>query len=329
MEAGLRQVPDLAKADSLRLAARMASPEAPPSPSHLGAREEAVADFPLQTPTGYLSEYISLPALFGNTDIQFATRQFFRSMGGGMGGMGSGMGSMFTGADSDDDGNFSFHTINGMPGGMPGGMPSGRGTRRPSSPYARASGNSPSRKREPQEITRPLPLSLEDLFNGTTKHLKVSRKLRDGGTAEKILEIKVQPGYKKGTKIRFPDAGNESETGESQAITFVLEEKPHDRFERDDADLILKQREKISLVDALANTGGTRSILGIDGRKHSVQLPPGVIKPGTEVRVHGEGMPIRKTDSPKKRGDLVLKFDVVFPERLTLAQRDGIRKVLG
>lgn len=251
-------------------------------------------------------------------------------MGGGMGG---GLGGMFGAGSADDDDFSSFHSFGGgMPGGMsgmPGGMPNGRSARRPSSPYSRPSGDSFGKKREPQEITRPLPLSLEDLYNGTTKHLKVSRKLRDGGNAEKILEIKVLPGYKKGTKIRFPDAGNESETGESQAITFVLEEKPHERFERDDADLILKQKEKISLVDALTNAGGTRTVVGIDGRRHNVQLPSGVIKPDTEIRVPGEGMPIRKADSPKKRGDLVLKLEVVFPERLTPAQKEGIRKVLG
>ena len=161
---------------------------------------------------------------------------------------------------------------------MPGGMPNGRSARRPSSPYSRPSGDSFGKKREPQEITRPLPLSLEDLYNGTTKHLKVSRKLRDGGTAEKILEIKVLPGYKKGTKIRFPDAGNESETGESQAITFVLEEKPHERFERDDADLILKQKEKISIADALTNAGGMPS-----SSSHTLRKPP-TLRPAEPVR---------------------------------------------
>jgi DnaJ family protein B protein 4 len=39
-------------------------------------------------------------------------------------------------------------------------------------------------------------------------------------------------------------------------------------------------------------------------------------------------MPIRKDGSVKKKGNLILKWDVVFPDRLTPSQKEGIRKVL-
>ena len=67
----------------------------------------------------------------------------------------------------------------------------------------------------------------------------------------------------------------------------------------------------------------------LDGRKIQVPLPAGVVKPGQETRVPGEGMPIRKDGSMSKKGDLIVKWDVVFPDRLTPAQQEGIRKVLG
>ena len=242
-----------------------------------------------------------------------------------MGGFGSGgsgrsrMGSMFANDDDDDDhmGGFSF---SGMPGGMPNGRSTPRaGPRRPSSP-------APST--QPSEITRPLKVSLEDLYTGTTKHLKVGRKLLDGSTEERVLEIQVLPGWKSGTKIRFPRAGNElSPDGEAQDLVFVVEEKPHERFVRDGSDLITTQ--KIPLVDALTNAGGKRAVDTLDGRKIQVPLPSGIIKPGMETRVPGEGMPVRKEGSVRSKGDLVVKWDVEFPTRLTASQKEGIRKVLG
>ena len=243
---------------------------------------------------------------------------------GGMGGFGSGgsgrsrMGSMFANDDDDDDhmGGFSF---SGMPGGMPNGRSTPRaGPRRPSSP-------APST--QPSEITRPLKVSLEDLYTGTTKHLKVGRKLLSGDTEEKVLEIHVQPGWKSGTKVRFPRAGNEQPTGEAQDLVFVVEEKPHDSFVREGNDLVCHL--SLSLVDALAGEGGRRTVEHLDGRKLQVTIPSGVVKPGQKTILSGEGMPIRKEGAVRRKGDLIVQWDIVFPDRLTPAQKEGIRKVLG
>lgn len=242
---------------------------------------------------------------------------------------------MFGGMEDDDDSTHFMHTR--MPGGMPGKMPSSSSRPRPgfrqsSSPFAStASAATPS---EPSEITRPLQLSLEELYSGTTKHLKVGRRLLGppSSTDERILEIAVPPGWKSGTKVRFPRAGNEIDGGRFggepvvQDLVFVVEEKPHARFVREGNDLVT--HEKISLVDALANSGGMRTVEVLDGRKIQVPLPSGIIKPGSESKVAGEGMPIRKEGSTRKKGDLIVKWDIVFPDRLTPAQREGIRKVL-
>lgn len=246
----------------------------------------------------------------------------------GMGGLGGGSGrspfggmrgGMFGGHDSDDDMNGFHFTSGGMPGAMPGGMPNGtsRARRRDSSP-------APSK---PSEISRPLKVSLEDLYSGAVKRLKVGRRLLNGATEDKVLEIQVLPGWKSGTKIRFPKAGNEQTNGDAQDLVFVVEEKPHDRFTRDGNDLIATVQ--IPLVDALAGTGGKRVVEALDGRKLQIPVPGGIVKPGTTVTVSGEGMPIRKEGNVKNKGDMKVKFEVVFPDRLTPAQKEGIRKVLG
>lgn len=101
-------------------------------------------------------------------------------MGGmdGMGGMGGMGGTRSRGASMfvDDDDMGPFSSPGGMPGGMPGSRPStGRNTPRRS-----------SHSSQPSEVSRPLPISLEDLYQGATKRMKVSRKVMSGGTEEKV-----------------------------------------------------------------------------------------------------------------------------------------------
>ena len=224
--------------------------------------------------------------------------------------------SMF---DDHDMGGFSpFGTTSGR---MPGGMDDSGGAR-----YSQS--QSQSRPAQPpKEITRPLKLSLEDIYGGTTKHMKVSRRRVDGSSEEKVLEIAVQPGWKEGTKIRFPRAGNETVDGSSADLVFVVEDKPHPRFSRSGNDLIV--RVEIPLVEALTNESGSKKqVEHLDGRKLQVQVPPGVVRPGQETKVAGEGMPIRGKGA-RGKGDLLVRWDVRFPDRLTPAQKEGVRKVLG
>ena len=72
----------------------------------------------------------------------------------------------------------SMTTMDGLFRGMPGGMPGARRSTKSRCPTS-----------TPLEITRPLKVSLEDLHSGTVKHLKVSRRLLDGTTEDKVLDI--------------------------------------------------------------------------------------------------------------------------------------------
>ena len=72
----------------------------------------------------------------------------------------------------------------------------------------------------------------------------------------------------------------------------------------------------------------TKTVNLLDGRKLQVPVPPGIVKPGQETTIPEEGMPIRKEGSVKNKGDLIVKWEVVFPDRLTPAQKEAIRKAL-
>uniref|UniRef100_A0A803MVX9 J domain-containing protein n=1 Tax=Chenopodium quinoa TaxID=63459 RepID=A0A803MVX9_CHEQI len=179
-----------------------------------------------------------------------------------------------------------------------------------------------SRKAPP--IENKLPCTLEELYKGTTKKMKISREIADmsGKTmpVEEILTIEIKPGWKKGTKITFPEKGNEHPGITPADLVFVIDEKPHKVFTRDGNDLIVTQ--KISLAEAL--TGYTVHLTTLDGRNLNIPIN-NVIHPNYEEVVPREGMPLPK--EPSRRGNLRIKFDIKFPTRLTSEQKAGIKKL--
>lgn len=136
------------------------------------------------------------------------------------------------------------------------------------------------------------------------------------------MTIDVKPGWKKGTKITFPEKGNEQPNQLPADLVFVIDEKPHDVYAREGNDLLVRQ--KIPLVDALAGT--TVSLKTLDGRDLVIKLTD-VVSPGFELVIANEGMPIAKEKG--KKGNLRVKFDVGFPSKLTPEQRAAVRRALG
>ncbi|KAF2550613.1 hypothetical protein F2Q68_00037524 [Brassica cretica] len=175
-------------------------------------------------------------------------------------------------------------------------------------------------------IENKLPCSLEDLYKGTNKKMKISREILDASgkatQTEEILTIGVKPGWKKGTKITFPEKGNEHPGVIPADLVFIIDEKPHPVFTRDGNDLIVTQ--KISLAEAL--TGYTVNLTTLDGRTLTI-LITNVIHPEYEEVVPKEGMPLQKDQT--KKGNLRIKFNIKFPARLTTEQKSGFKKLLG
>ncbi|KAE8662312.1 hypothetical protein F3Y22_tig00113548pilonHSYRG00090 [Hibiscus syriacus] len=168
--------------------------------------------------------------------------------------------------------------------------------------------------------------SLEELYKGTTKKIKISREIAhiSGKTmqTEEILTINVRHGWKKGTKITFAGKGNKQPNFTPVDLVFIIDEKQHNVFTRDGNDLIVTQ--KVTLVATLY--GLTVHLTTLDGRNLTVPIN-NVIHPYYEEVVSTEGMSIQR--DPSKRGNLIIKFDIKFPTRLATEQKSGIKKLLG
>lgn len=184
----------------------------------------------------------------------------------------------------------------------------------------------PTRKKQDPPVTHDLRVSLEEIYSGCTKKMKISHKrLNPDGKSirneDKILTIEVKRGWKEGTKITFPKEGDQTSNNIPADIVFVLKDKPHNIFKRDGSDVIYPAR--ITLREALC--GCTVNVPTLDGRTIPITFKD-VIRPNTRRKIPGEGLPLPKT--PEKRGDLVIEFEVIFPERIPPASRTILEKAL-
>lgn len=166
-----------------------------------------------------------------------------------------------------------------------------------------------------------LSLTLEELYHGTTKKMRISRKrlTSDGHSTyddSKIVEINVKPGWKAGTKITFPKEGDEKPGVIPGDIIFVIAEKPHARFKRNGNDLTYKH--SITLKQALL--GFTMEVETLDNRILKIGINK-IVNPGYIHKIQNEGMPISKGG----KGNLLIEFDIIFPNRLTETQKKNVQ----
>lgn len=141
---------------------------------------------------------------------------------------------------------------------------------------------------------------------------------------ESSLDVHIEPGMCHHDQLTFSGEGDwNPQTGEADDIVIVLEQVKDKQFQREDDDLHMTHT--ISLAESLC--GFQFVFKHLDGRDLIVRRERGEITRPDEVKVvTGEGMPRRQR--PGQFGDLVIKFQVVFPEMLDESQVDLLRTAL-
>ena len=190
-------------------------------------------------------------------------------------------------------------------------------------------GSGSKRPRPPQQdppIEYPLNVSLEELFSGCTKKIKISRKLLnpDGTSSQetKFLTVDIKRGWKAGTKITYAKEGDQNIGRTPADVVFILQEKPHLLFTRKGNDL--HHTIKLSLHHALCGVGSVE-VPTIEGG--AVNLPLNeIITPETKMTIPGHGMPLSKEHN--RRGDLIVDFNIAFPKHLSPSDKSELAKLL-
>uniref|UniRef100_A0A8C9GVH4 DnaJ homolog subfamily B member 4-like n=1 Tax=Piliocolobus tephrosceles TaxID=591936 RepID=A0A8C9GVH4_9PRIM len=171
----------------------------------------------------------------------------------------------------------------------------------------------------------PLALTLEELYSGCKKKLKITRK-RFMGTKnyedDNFVTIDVKAGWKDGTKITFYGEGDQtSPMAQPGDLVFKVKTKAHDRFVRDANHLIYKC--PVPLDKAL--TGFQFIVKSLDNRDITVRVDD-IVSPKFRKIIVNEGMPSSK--HPNVKGDLIIEFDIIFPKNLTSEKKRILRETL-
>ncbi|KAG8035784.1 hypothetical protein G9C98_001440 [Cotesia typhae] len=169
-------------------------------------------------------------------------------------------------------------------------------------------------------IEHDLYVTLEDIARGCAKKMKISRRViqPDGSTKkeDKVLTINVKPGWKAGTKITFQKEGDQGRGKVPADIVFIIRDKPHPHFRREGSDI--RYTCKLSLKQALCGTIVEVPTLFSD--KKTLNLTDEIVKPNMVKRIQGQGLPFPK--EPSRKGDLLVSFDIKFPDKLSPSIKD-------
>lgn len=125
-----------------------------------------------------------------------------------------------------------------------------------------------------KSIEKIISLELREIFYGAVKKMKIVRQELDEGIKpvtkpkEKILVIQFAPGTKTGTKICFPEEGDQGVNRIPADIIFVVSDIPHPIYSRCGSNLYMDY--KIDLKEALC--GFIMQIHTIDDRKLHIPI---------------------------------------------------------
>ncbi|EPQ58749.1 hypothetical protein GLOTRDRAFT_35434, partial [Gloeophyllum trabeum ATCC 11539] len=139
---------------------------------------------------------------------------------------------------------------------------------------------------------------------------------------KKMLEVHIDKGMRGGQTITFRGESDQAPGVVPGDVIIVVEEKPHDRFRRQENNLFTEV--ELDLLTALG--GGQFAIKHLDDRALVVNLVPGeVIKHDQMKVIPGQGMPSLRHH---EYGDLFIKFSIVFPDHIDPSKIEFLEKAL-
>lgn len=132
------------------------------------------------------------------------------------------------------------------------------------------------------------------------------------------ITVRIPEGIDTGYRIRLREEGEAGRRGGPPGdLYFRVRVRPHRRFVRDGADIILEQ--PVSFVQAAL--GAEVEVDTLEG-KHKLTIPEGT-QHGTEFRLRGQGVPRMGGFG---RGDQIVRVRIEVPRKLTSEQKELLRQ---
>ena len=160
-----------------------------------------------------------------------------------------------------------------------------------------------------------IPLTIEELINGTSKTITISQ-----GSTTKAVEVKIPKGLTKGKKIRLAGKGEPSPHG-GPAGNLYIRSNPigSDGCSVEGNDILMNQPVKLSQ----ALLGGKIEVKTPAGKTVSLNIPPGTNNKA-KMRLPGFGIPHMKGNGC---GDLFVVVNIDMPKKLTDRQKTLIQEL--
>lgn len=142
---------------------------------------------------------------------------------------------------------------------------------------------------------------------------------KGAGTVNRTVEVKivVPPGINDGEMIRLAGQGEAESRGVAGDLYVRVRVEKHKTLTRDGQNL----RMTISIKLSEALLGGEKKIETLDGPT-TLTIPAG-INHGEVLRVRGKGV----SDNRGKRGDLLVRVDIIMPNKLSRKAKEAIEKL--
>ena len=146
------------------------------------------------------------------------------------------------------------------------------------------------------------------------------------------FNVTVLPGFSEETRLVFPRRGHEAFEAHPSDLIVKFSQKLMPNYQRKGDDIIYTHT--VTLKEALQMQ--PIAVTTLDNRKVFV-APNEIVSPQTELRVPGEGMPRAMTgdiivdtttqqmpQAQQPRGDLIVRFNIIFPKRVVHENRQEI-----
>jgi DnaJ family protein B protein 4 len=158
-----------------------------------------------------------------------------------------------------------------------------------------------------------LELTLEEMYKGATKKRKITRTIktpRVERSEEEVVTIIVKPGWKEGTKIKFENRGDVNPGREPADIIFVVKQKPHADFKRNDNNIVTT----VTITQDEADYGFEKTIRDFLDNEIQISLKKGIPDHNYVHKIKHAGMPIRKEGRVVGYGDMLVGFNIKKPD---------------
>ena len=260
-------------------------------------------------------------------EYDMVSKNPFARMGGMQGGgMGMPHGGMGMHVNMDDilQNLFGFGGPGMMPPGM-GGFPPGMGFPPGANIHVFRNGVpiNINNVQKPQPIIKTISISIEQVLSGANIPVEIERWIMEHGNKvfeRETIYVSIPKGIDDNEIIMLRDKGNiMSEQNKGDIKLFIKVENTTD-FKRNGLDLILEK--KVTLKEALC--GFMFELKHINGKSYTINNNPGsIVTPAYFKNIQNMGL-----TRDGHTGNLVITFEVLFPETLDLDKIAKLKEIL-